>query len=855
MRDELRDHLERQTAANIAAGMSADEAKRQARLQLGAVEGVKEGCREERRGFWLDMLWADACYASRLLRKNPGFTAVAIITLALGIGANTAIFSVIYGVLLRPLPYPQADRIGKIWIHFSPQNLPHGPLSVADYFDWRARNHAFEDPAAYTNSFFDLTGINAPEQVPGARVTSGFFSVMGVRPILGRTFLPYEDSGTSAKLCVLGQSLWKSEFGASKSVIGQVIELDGEKTTVIGVMPESFRFPNEGTVLWTNLRLAPPTRRAPFYLTGLGRLRPGVTWQQAQTETNAIGHSLEELTHGAYQNASMPVLPIREALVGDVRLPLFVILGTVIAVLLIASANVANLLLARSTTRQNEIALRAALGATPERLVRQLLTESFMLAVGGAAVGVAIAWFGIEALRRWNPGFLPRIGEVHLNAPVLMFTVAIAMAVGVIFGVAPACASARMDPLRSLGESPRIAGGYGRRARSALVIAEIALSFVLLVGGGLLLRSFGRLENTSTGIHTPPEDVLTMLVSPSPVRYKAAASQTLLFDRILEEVKKLPGVNSAAFSDCRPPTYWANSDTFHILDQPWAQEAFPSSPLPTVSPEYFRVLGIPLVRGRYLDDRDVQGAPQVAVISRALARRYFPNQDPIGHLIAPSAPEMKSPPYRIVGVVGDVKYSSLQSKPELVWYSALAQGPGLPMFLLVRSPRPADALKPEVESAVRSVDKDAIIASELTLADVIGDSVAQPRFRTALLALFAALALVLAAVGTYGVIAYSVAQRTREIGVRIALGAQRGTVLSMILREGTALGLAGIALGIIGALIASRILSSVLFQTSESDALTFCAVTVLLVTTTLLACWIPAWRAMRVDPMVSLRYE
>ena len=827
---------------------------------------MKAECREERRGFWLESLWTDIRYALRVLRKSPGFTGVAILTLALGIGANTAMFSVIDGVLLRPLPYPDADRIAKVWMHFSPMNLPHGPLSVADYFDWRARNHAFEDPSAFANSFFDLSGIPTPRQVMGARVTSGFFATMGVQPILGRTFLPGEDLGSSPNLAVIGETLWRQEFGASKSIIGQPIELDGEKATIIGVMPESFQFPDlarassaqipgRGATLWTNLHLKPPTRRGPFFLTGLGRLRPGVTWQQAQAETNGIGRSLEQLTHGAYRNASMPVLPLREALVGSLRLPLLVILGAVLAVLLIASGNVANLLLARATARQNEMALRVALGASSGRLVRQLLTESLVLALGGAAAGTALAWFAIRLLRVWNPAFLPRIGEVQLNLPVLAFTGAIAIGVGVIFGIAPARESTRTDPFRSLGEAARVAGGHHRRMRSALVIAEIALSFVLMVAGGLLLRSFERLENTSTGIQTPPEDVLTMLVSPNPTRYKDAASQNRFFDRILEQVQRVPGVDSVAFSDCRPPSYWANSDSFHILGQPWTQEAFPSSPLPTVSPEYFRVLGIPLVRGRYLDAGDVQGAAQVAVISEALAHRYFPNQDPIGHLIAESAPELKNPPYRIVGVVGDVKYSGLQPSYEPVWYSALAQGPGLPMFLLVRSPRPAEALKPEVENAIHNVDKDVILASEMTLADVIGGSVAQPRFRTALLAIFAAIALVLAMVGTYGVMAYSVAQRTREIGVRIALGAQPGAVLAMILRQAATLGAAGIAAGLAGALVASRILASLLFATSATDALTFAVVTALLIGTTLLACWIPARRAMRVDPMTALRYE
>src|SRR5215469_2590669 len=799
LQEEPQFHIEMQARKNQRHKSDTAEAKRQARLQFGSIVRATEECREQRGLSSIEILAKDLRFALRMLRKSPGFATVALLTLALGISANTASFSVVYGVLLEPMPYPSADRIGKVWLHFSPQNLPHGPLSVADYLDWRARNHAFENLSAFTNSFFDLRGVGTPRQVAGASVTSGFFSIMQVPPILGRTFQPGEDSGTSASLVVIGESLWRRVFGADKSVIGRAIELNGSQATVIGVMPDSFRFPNENTELWANLHISTPAIRGPFFLTGLGRLRPGVTWKQAQADANSIGHSIEGLTHGGYRDVSMPVLPIRESLVGNIRLPLLVVFGAVLAVLLIATVNVANLMLARSTARQSEIAVRVALGAQSGRLFRQLVTESLTLAVAGGAFGTALAYLAIDALRAWPPDYLPRVADVRLNTPVLIFTALVVIAAGLIFGSAPAREAMRTDPARSLGEGARASSGSpGRRLRASLAVAEIALSFVLLIIGGLLLHSFERLENGSTGIHTPAQNILTMLVSPSGSRYKDANSQTRLYGRILDRVRQLPGVESAAFSDCRPPNFWANSDTFHILGQPWSQEAFPSTQLQAVGPEYFRVLGIPLLGGRLFDEQDVQGAAQVAVVSSSFANRFFRNQDPIEHWVSPSAPGLNQPPYRIVGVVADVKYSGIQSDSEPVWYSALAQGPSVPMFLLVRSPRSAEALKPAVEGAVRSVDSDLVLSSDLTLDAVIGNSVAQPRFQTALLVVFSLLALILAMVGTYGVVSYSVARRTREIAVRVALGAQPSAIFSMVLKEGAELGVAGIALGMLG---------------------------------------------------------
>jgi len=852
--EELRNHIEMAIQERMERGQSRAEAEAAVRCEFGNELLVREATRQQWGWLWLEQLAQDLRYAFRMLRRSPGFTAVAVLTLAIGIGANTAIFSVVDGVLLQPLPYPEFNRVAKVFMHFAPQNAPRGHMCQADFLDWNAQNHAFEEVSAYANGLYDITGIGTPEQARGVSVTAGFFPIMRVPPLIGRTIVSGEDSPTAPNVVVLGERLWHRRFGASAAALGQVIEVNGEKATVIGVMPESFRFPREDAEIWANLHLTPPKGRFPFLFTGVARLRPEVTWKQAQAETNKIGGTIELVGNGEYRNLTMPVVPIREELVGDVRLPLLVMFAAVVAVLLIASVNVANLLLARSTARAREMAVRVSIGAQRSRLVRQLLTENLALALAGAAAGTALAWYAVRLLRVLNPGSLPRIDAVRLNAPVLGFALVMAILTAVLFGVGPALQSARTEPVRALKDDVRAGAGKGR-TRAALVVAEIALSFVLLIVGGLLLRSFERLQRVNTGIETPPDEVLTMLVSPSAARYKDPKAQLAILDRLMEQVRQVPGVEAAAWSDSRPPNYWSNDDTFNIKGKPYNHEAFPSSPIPTITPEYFSALGIPLLRGRSFADSDSAERPNVAVISQELARRYFSSQDPIGQEIAPSEPNPKQPWYRIVGIVGDVKYAGMASQPAPVWYSAVAQGPGLPMFLIVRSSRQASALGEEIERAIHSVDPDVVVTYRETLATVVGNAVAQPRFRTALLSLFAVIALLLASIGTYGVIAYSVTQRTREIGVRMALGARPAQVLSMILRQGAGLSVLGTLIGVALALAATRAVSSLLFATSPTDALTFAAVIAVLIGVSLWASFVPARRAMRVNPVEALRWE
>ena len=855
--DEVRSYVEMLTDEKVRAGLSPLEARRRALIELGGVEQVKEQVREIRIGTLLETLFQDLRYGVRTLAKNPGFTAVAVLALALGIGANSAIFSVVYGVLFRPLPYSAADRLALVYMRFSPQNTEHGTMSIADYLDWKAQNRAFEDPALFSHSgwLFEITGAGDPEQVPGAVASAGFFSVLQASPLIGRVFHAGEDRPTSAPVVVLSEALWRRRFGGDPNVMGRPVKLRGTQCTIIGVMPASFRFPSDSE-LWVNLRINPPTRRGPFPFIGIGRLKPGITFEQAQAETNAIGRGIEQAFPKNYTRLTLPVVPLREALVGDVRLALLVVFGAVFFVLLIAVVNVANLLLARAATREREIALRLSLGAGRTRLVRQLLTESIVLALLGGLAALALANAGIDLLRVWNPGNLPRIEDVHLDARVLAFTFFIALVAGVLFGLAPALQSSRADFTTALKQGSR--GGTAialrRRTHAALVVAEIALSFMLVIGAGLLLRSFTLLENVRPGFEAPPQNVLTMRISPSASRFADERSGIALYQQLLERLRGLPGVESVAVSDSRPPDRRADYDTFQIEGQAWTEAAFPATTVALASPGYFRTLGIPVLKGRHFDDRDTLDSPGVVIISESIARRYFPNQEPVGRHLKQSGPDNKDPWLEIVGVVADVKYTGLNSKSEPAYYRPHAQSYDRNMWLLVRSAATA-TMAPLVRRELHAIDDEATVNDVGTLAQAMSDSVAQPRFRTALIGLFAGIALLLASIGIYGVIAYGVAQRTNEIGIRIALGASRADVLRLVTRQGAGFALAGITLGLVGALPLTRLISGLLFSVSPIDPLTFGGVSLLWIAVAMLASFIPARRATKIDPLAALRYD
>ena len=859
--DEVRGYLRELTAQKIRSGMRREDARRAAAIELGGVDQVKELVRDIRRGHMLEQLLQDIRYAARTLGKNPGFAAVAVLALALGIGANTAMFSVVYGILLRPLPYPDAERIAVVYVHFLPWDNPRGNMSMADFLDWKSQTTAFENPSLYAamGQRFDLTGDGSSEQVYGASATSGFFTTLRASPIVGRTFLPGEDQPNSMRVAVIGASLWQRRFGGRADALGQPITLNGVPCTVVGVMPADFHFPRANSEVWTNLQLVPPHRRGPFFYRAFGRLKPGITMQQAQAEANAIGRRIERANPTTYRRLDLPVMSIRDALVGSVRTPLVVMICAVGLVLLIAVVNVANLMLARATVREREMALRLSLGAGRGRLVRQLLTESVLLSGVGGAAGLALAYLGIQFLRAANPGNLPRIADVRLDGAVLAFLLLISLLTGILFGLAPALQSARADLSSTLKEGGRATAGASRqRTRAALVVSEIALSLMLLVGAGLLLRSLLRLQRVDPGFHGAPERILAMTISPANRRYADEATGIAFYGRLLDRVRQLPGIELASLSDGLPPDQESDADTYVIQGAPPLSGGNPVVTVDTVSPDYFRAMGIRLLQGRAFADRDGPESPPVALVSESFAHRFLPAGNPLGKRIKQSGPELTFLPFReIVGVVADVKYSGLEANSQAAYYLPYTQNYTRRTFLVIRSSPDAtnDAanLTPMLRREIQAVDKEVVVAYVGTLEQAMRDSVARPRFDATLLVLFAAVALLLAIIGIYGVIAYSVAQRTHEIGVRMALGAPRANVLSLVLGQGARLAAMGIGVGLAGAFAFTRLMRALLFDTSVQDTVTFAVVAVGLFTVALLASLIPAHRATRIDPVSALR--
>jgi predicted permease len=859
--EETGSYLAELTDEKKRAGASPDAARRAAAIEMGGTEQVKEEVRDARSGALLETLWSDVRYGLRVLRKSPGYTLAAVLVLALGIGANTAIFSIVYGVLFRPLPYPDADRVAMVYDYFAPQNNDHGNLCVADYFDLKARQHSFSEFGLVTNNRYDLTGVDEPEQVAGAAVTAGFFAALGTSAVAGRTILSEEDAPNSTPVVVLSESLWKSRFSGDRAAIGRSVLLNGVSRTIVGVMPDSFHLPRTETALWVNLRPAAPNRRGPFFYRGIGRLRPGVSLAQAQADTNAIAHDIELANPRTYKRLQMPMLPLRDALVGNSRSSLEVLLGAVFFVLLIATVNVANLSLARAGARQREMAVRVSLGARRGRLIRQLLTESLLLAAVGGVAGTALAWWGIGAMRTLNPGNLPRIQDVQLDWRVLAFTAAISLLAGILSGIAPALEASRTSLHAAMNDGGRSGtlGTRRRRTLAAFVVAETALSLLLLTGAGLLLRSFMLLQEVPTGLTAPFERLLTMRVSISGKQYGDAAQQDAFFRRVADRARQMPGVENVSLSDSLPPDRSTNDDTFTIEGQLLGPgQSNPSIQNTRATGDYFRALGVPLRRGRWFTDADVFGAPYVAVISESMAKRFFPGEDPIGKRIKESGPDLTNLPFReIVGIVGDVKYFGLDRDTSAAYYLAFwqDQGVGTVNFLTVKTNGPAAGVTESISREIRRLEPNIVVSQVSTMEDAVSDSVAQPRFRTTLIGGFALLALLLAAVGIYGVIAYSVSQRTQEIGVRMALGARHGDVLGMILGEGAILAAVGIAIGLGGALALTRLLAGLLFAVKPNDPATFAAVSLVLALVSVCAGLLPAWRATRIDPLTALRWE
>jgi putative ABC transport system permease protein len=858
-----RKKVERDLDQEMSAYLSllADESSpREARLETGGIEQLKEQVREVKAGFFMQTILQDVRYGWRMLRRSPTFTVVAILALALGIGATTTIFSIVYGVLLRPLPYPGGDRIAMVFNHFAPQNTEHGTLSIADYLDWKKDNHAFESAELFRTAVFDVTGAKEPEQAQGVAATAGFFSALRVQPLMGRVFLPGDDAANADGVVVVSENWWRSSLAADPGILGRKLNLNGVPCTVVGVMPSSFHFPRPPFKLWTNLRLVPPKRRGPFGWTGLARLKPGTTMAQAQIDTNAVAHRIEQENPVTYHHMTMPVAPLRDGMIGNVRTALLAFLGAVLVLLAIAAVNVACLLLARATSREKEIALRVSLGAGSGRLIRQLLTESLLLSVLGGAAGCVLAYLGIAALRAWNPGNLPRLEDVRLDMGALGFALLASVATGLLFGLAPAFQSGRNTPATSLREGGR--GGTARagrrRLQAILVMGELALALMLVTSAGLLVRSFVLLGQVHSGAQAPPENVLSMKISPIQSKYRTSEQIIPFYSRVLERAQATPGVAYAAISDSLPPDRQYDYDTFVIQGQQLAPgEINPAVTCPIVSPDYFRALGIPLVRGRFFTEHDNGDAPPVVIISESLARRYFPSENPLGRRLKASGPDLHDTPFmEIVGVVGGVRYTGLDDAAADAYYQPYAQTLYYQRTnLVIRSNGPAAALAPTLRREIRELDQDTVISDVTTMEEALGASVVGPRFRTLLVGGFALCALLLAAIGIYGVIAYSVAQRTQEIGIRMALGAGRGNVIGQVVAQGVRLALAGTVLGIAGALLATRLLASLLFAIKATDVVTFAVGPLILIAVAMLASFLPACRAAMVDPVIALRHE
>jgi predicted permease len=862
---ELRFHLEQQLEENLAAGMPPAEARRAALRKLGGVTQIQEECRDMRRTDYIENFWRDLRYALRALRKNPGFTVVIVLTLALAIGANSAIFSVIDGVLLRPLPYPEANRIVRVFFHSA--SYAKFPLNPFDFRDFRRLIRSFESLAGFTRADLQLSGTGQPERFTGFAVTAGFFHVLGLHPARGHEFNANAEIPGNEQQVILSDRLWRNRFAADPNIVGRKITLDSRPFTVAGVMPPGTEHPGnayngvahgETVDLWWPFAFrGDPTQRGSHYLEAIGRLKKGVSSTEAQAEMNALIAQVGRDHPGALAGWQALVIPLYQEIVGPSQRLLLVLLGAVGLVLLIACANAANLLLARATARQREIAVRTALGAGRSRLVRQMLTESLLIALIGGVCAIAIAVVGVRTLVALLPAGFPRADTIHVNAAVFAFTLLVALATGVLFGLAPALQAARTDVQDTLRAGGRGAGGSRGhlRLRSVLVVGEVSLACLLLIGAGLMLRSFVNLLRADPGFR--PEHLLTARVSLPDATYKPL--ETLRFwGRLAESLNSVAGIRAAGVGTDLPWTgYDDNIGGFTIEGKkPPADQEFHAR-YHVASPGYFRAMGIPLVRGRFFTAGDNMKGTPAMIVNRSMARRYWPNEDALGKRITFDDHPKEKDWMTIVGIVGDVKDKPDSPAAEMALWWPIDQTPVSVngMAVAVRGSSEPALLANDLRRAVRQLDPTLAVANISSMDDIADANVSTPRFALFLVALFAGLALTLAAIGIYGVISYAVSQRTQEFGLRMALGAQPGDVRRLVLRQGVKLALAGVALGLVGALALGRVLWSLLYQVSAADPVTFASVSAIAIAVAVLACYLPARRATAVDPANALRSE
>ncbi len=867
--EELRFHIESRVQEFIAAGLTADEAQQEALRRFGDVERVREHCemidqlqqRETRRLEMFDALAQDLRYAARALRHNPAFTAVAVLTLALGIGANTAIFSVVNGVLLRPLPYSAPDRLVRIYTAFRGSGDERYAMSQPEFMDYRGLSAVFENAAAFTEAGLTLTGDGEPERLRGVAATKDLFPVLGVAMARGRNFEGDEGRKGREPVVILTHDFWQNRFGGDPSLVGRSLTLNGIRRRVIGILPPDVTLAKAQAFIPIFINPDSMTGRASNYLSGVARLRPNVTVAQAQRELNALTKRLTHQyasTYPASMGYGATVISMRDAIVGDVRPALLMLLGAVGLVLLIACANVANLLLARGEARQREIAVRLALGAERGRVIRQLLTESTVLALLGAVTGLLLAWWGMKALLAVNPDAVPRMELIHIDATVGVVTLLIALATGLLFGVAPAMQMVRPDLHDSLKEGTRggTAGRRQQRLGRVLVAGEIALAVVVVIGAALLMRSFWTLRNSEPGFR--PDGVLAVELALPPARYEPQAT-TVFYRQLVERMRSLPGVQIAAAASELPPVASGNNWDITIDGRAQAPgQAAPSPNVRVVTEGYFRALSIPLARGRAFGPQDTEGSQPVAIINETAARTIWPGAEPVGQRVRFSS---KMPWITIVGVARDARSVGLAEPAPTEIFLLHEQLPAITrdtecaMHVVLRTSGDAAALVVPARRIVRELDPLLAIVDMRTMKEIVERSVAQPRFTMLLLGLFGGIALALAAIGIYGIVSYGVKRRTREIGIRIALGASPANVLRLVVAQGMRLALIGLALGVLGAFLATRLMARLLYGISATDPLTFAAISVLLAAVAFVASWLPARRAVLTDPTAALRAD
>ncbi|MBS1788097.1 MAG: ABC transporter permease [Acidobacteria bacterium] len=809
----------------------------------------------------MQTFWQDLRYGARMLMKNPGFTLIAVLILALGIGANTAIFSLLDGLLIRPLPYHEPDRLALIWEDATSIGFPRDTPAPANYADWKAQNHVFEDMAALDNRSFNLVSDGEPEKLMAYGVTANFFPLLGVTPVLGRNFLPEEDRPGAPKVAIISHRLWQNRFGGDQDILNRELLLNDQKYRVVGVMPANFQFYQRYINLWVPVAFSSEelANRGGHYLNVVGRMKPGVTIAQADADIKSIMQRIAQTSPDEAQGLGAVVVSLRDEFTGDVRQSLWVLLAAVGFVLLIACANIASLMLARAAARTREIAVRAALGAGRWRIVRQLLTESLLLAILGGALGVLLALWSFEFLRQLIPVALAGQTSLQLDGRVMLFTLLASLVSGVLFGLMPALQASRLDLNEALKESGSRSGlGAGqRRLRNVLVVGEVALAIVLLIGSGLLIQTLYNLQGQYSPLR--PESVLTLRTVLPEYKYGDHARRVAFYNQVLERVQALPGVISAGYTTSVPLEWKGGANGLSIEGRQAEAGLGWNANHRQVTDQYLQTMSIALRQGRYFNPQDQEQSEPVAIINEAMAQKYWPNESALGKRFKMGSADSNQPWLKIVGIVADVRQMGISEpvKPEM--YVPQRQIKTHPFFtprdLAIRASVDPMSLTDAVRTAIHAVDPAQPVTNIRTMEEVLGEQSAQRRIGMILLSIFAALAMLLAAIGLYGVLSYFVAQHTPEIGVRMALGAQMGDVLRLVLRQGLTLVFGGVVLGIVGALALTRLMASLVFGVATLDPLTFAVVPLLFCGVGLLACWLPARRATKVDPMIALRCE